>query len=92
MTAADKDRKPIHTGNDIGCLPCDVLFFAEERKRLVAGVEGDANHFRAFGNEDALLRFEPVAKLCLGKTGVGLQPRMREVGDGNKHFGVMIKG
>ena len=92
MTAADKDRKPIHTGNDIGCLPSDVLLFAEERKRLVAGVEGDANHFRAFGNEDALLRFEPVAKLCLGKTGVGLQPRMREVGDGNKHFGVMIKG
>ena len=92
LTAADKDRNPIHTGNDIGCLPSDMLFFAEERKRLVAGVEGDANHFRAFGDEDALLRFEPVAKLCLGKTGVGLQPRMREVGDGNKHFGVMIKG
>lgn len=58
---------------------------------MVACIEGYTNHFGAFGNEDALLRFEPVAKLGLGKTGVGLQPRMREVGDRNKHFSVTIK-
>ena len=43
-----------------------MSLFTEKCNRLHAALQGDTDHFRTFGNENAFVRLEAVAELSLG--------------------------
>ena len=70
------DRNIAAALDDACSVTRDVPPLAQQRQRLVARIQGDMDHLGALGNEDALIRFQPVAQLRLGKRPEDIYPRM----------------
>ena len=53
----------------------------QQGHRLIACVQRPVDDLRAFGDEDAFLRFEAIAQLVLGQPGIRVQLRRVEIRD-----------
>ena len=59
----------------------DLSALHQQGHRLIACVQRPVDDLRAFGDEDAFLRFEAIAQLVLGQPGIGVQLRRVEIRD-----------
>ena len=64
----DTNRRNVATAlNQRSGIASDMFFLTQERQRFTPGIECHVYHLRTFRNENPLIRFQPIAQLCLGE-------------------------